>query len=117
MNASIQTSNSLDKNYLLRLLQGNNEMMGVVLKEIVQTLPKCLAEISSCISLNDTLGVVTYSLRAKSAFFILREDRLVESFQKMEDFARKGEMSSVQNLFTAELNNTLVKLELIEEAV
>jgi HPt (histidine-containing phosphotransfer) domain-containing protein len=117
MNASILPSKSLDKNYLLRLLQGNTEMMGVVLHEILHNLPKCLAEINSSICKNDSLGVITFASRAKSACAMLREEQLVQSFQMIEDYARKGELSSAKNLFSDEFNDTLVKLQLIKKSV
>ena len=117
MNPSILPSKSYDKSYLLRLLNGNTEMMGVVFQEILRNLPNCLSEINSSIYRNDPLGVITFAVRAKSACTLLREEQLAQSFQLIEDYARKGELSSAQNLFTSEFNHTLVKLQLIEEAV
>lgn len=112
-----KTSKTLDNNYLLRLLHGNAEMMDVVLKEIFQILPKCLSEISSSLQINDSLGVITFAARAKSAFFMLREEKLANSFQMIEDYARKGEMSSAKNLFSSDYDETLNKLKLVQEAV
>jgi hypothetical protein len=117
MNAITLNSKSLDNKYLLRLLYGNTEMMGVVLNEIFQSLPKCLAEINSSIRSKDSLGVITFSARAKSAFYMLREEKLANSFQRIEDFARNGEMSSAEILFTTEIADTMIKLQLIQKAV
>jgi hypothetical protein len=117
MNATTLNSKSLDNNYLLRLLHGNTEMMGVVLNEIFQSLPKCISEINSSISKKDSLSVITFSARAKSAFYMLREEKLAKVFQRIEDFARNGEMSSAENLFATEFTDTIVKLQLIQKAV
>lgn len=117
MNAMTPNLKSFDKNYLFGLLQGNTEMMGVVINEIQHTLPRCISEIELSIQKNDHLGVITFAARAKSAFYMLREDRLANSFQKIEDCARKGEMSRVKDLFTAELNQTADKPELFQKTV
>ncbi len=117
MNARTLNPKSADNNYLLRLLNGNTEMKGVVLNEIFQSLPKCLSEINSSIRKKDSLGVITFCARAKSAFSMLREEKLANSFQRIEDFARNGEMSSAEILFTTEFADTIVKLQLIQKAV
>jgi hypothetical protein len=117
MKAITITSKSLDNNYLLRLLNGNNEMMRVVIHEIFQSLPICLSEINSSLQTNDSLGVITFAARAKSAFLMLREEKLANSFQRIEEYARKGEMSSAKNIFTSHYNETLSTLKLIQEAV
>ena len=46
-------SASIDKNNLLRLLNGNIEMMDTVLREIFQKIPAILKEINSSIKNND----------------------------------------------------------------
>lgn len=117
MKAITITSKSLDNNYLLRLLNGNNEMMRVVICEIFQNLPISLSEINSSLQTNDSLGVITFAARAKSAFLMLREEKLANSFQMIEDFARKGEMTSAKNLFSSDYDETLNTLKLIQEAV
>jgi len=117
MNPSILPSKSYDKTYLLRLLNGNTEMMGVVLNEIFQSLTVCLSEINSSLQSNDSLGVITFATRAKSAFLMLREEKLANSFQMIEEHARKGQMSSAKNIFTSDYDETLSALKLIQEAV
>jgi hypothetical protein len=116
MKAITITSKSLDNNYLLRLLNGNNEMMRVVIHEIFQSLPICLSEINSSLQTNDSLGVITFAARAKSAFLMLRDEKLANSFQMIEEHARKGQMSSAKNIFTSDYEETLSALKLIKEA-
>lgn len=99
MKQSILPSKSFDKNYLLRLLNGNSEMMGVVLNEIYHNIPNSLSEIETSFQKNDSLGVVTYASRAKSAFSMLREEKLVLAFQNIIIAASQGEMSSAQEIF------------------
>ena len=108
---------TLDKNYLLRLLNGNNEMMGTVLNEIFQSIPKSLAEINSSILSNDYLGVITFAPRVKSAFSMLGEAQLALTFEAIEVSARKGEMSAVKDLFEAALHESVGKIHIIQEGV
>jgi hypothetical protein len=117
MNPSILPSKSFDKNYLLRLLSGNVEMMGVVLNEISHNVPHCLNEINSSLNAKDTLGVVTFASRARSAFSILREDKLAEAFMNIERSARNGEMSEAQVLFSNIFPVTLSCIHSIQTAV
>ena len=117
MNPSILPSKSFDKNYLLRLLNGNTEMMGVVLNEIYYTLPKCLSEIDSGLKNNDSLGVVTYAIRAKSALLMIREDQLASAFSTIEDSAKKGEMTIAENTFSNVFNTTLARISNMQETV
>ena len=117
MTAINPNSKSFDKNYLIGLLQGNTEMMSVIINEINHKLPQCISEIELSIQKNDPLGVITFASRAKSAFQMLREDRLANSFQKIEDYARKGEMSRVKDLFTSELNPSANQIELLRKSV
>jgi hypothetical protein len=116
MNPSILPSKSVDKNYLLRLLNGNTEMMGVVLNEIFQNIPHCLKEINSGLNSNDSLNVAAYASRAKSAFNILREDHLAQAFLQIETAARNGKMSDAEVLFTSIFNTTLSRISFIQEA-
>jgi HPt (histidine-containing phosphotransfer) domain-containing protein len=117
MNPSSLPSKSFDKNYLLRLLNGNTEMMGVLLNEIYHNLPNCLAEINSSLKTNDATGVVTYASRAKSALLMIREDQLALAFSNIEDSAKKGEMTLAENTFTGVFNNTLSRISSMKEAV
>ena len=117
MNPAIHPSKSFDKNYLLRLLNGNSEMMGVVLNEIFHNLPNCLAEINSSLKTNDSIGVVTYASRAKSALLMIREDRLAQAFHHIEISARNGEMKHAEITFFDAFNNTLSRITGMKEAV
>jgi hypothetical protein len=117
MNPSILPSTSHDKNYLLRLLNGNIEMMGVVLNEIYHNIPNCLSEINASLKSNDSLGVVTYASRAKSALSILREDELALAFTNIERSARNGEMSLAENTFSSVFATTLSRISSMKEAV
>jgi hypothetical protein len=117
MNPSILPSKSYDKTYLLRLLNGNVEMMGVVLNEIYHNLPNCLSEINSSLKSNDSLGVVTYASRAKSALQMIREDQLALAFSSIEDSAKRGEMRLAENTFSSVFNTTLERIKGIKEAV
>ena len=117
MNPSIHPSKSFDKNYLLRLLNGNTDMMGVVLNEIFHNIPTCLSEINESFKSNDSFGVVTYAARAKSAFHMIREDHLALAFSTIENSARKGEMTSAENTFTDVFNATLFRISSMKEAV
>jgi hypothetical protein len=117
MSPSILPSKSFDKNYLLRLLNGNTEMMGVVLNEIYYTLPKCISEIDSSIKFNDSHGVVTYAARAKSALLMIREDQLAQAFNQIEISARNGEMKLAEITFIGAFNQTLARITSMKEAV
>jgi HPt (histidine-containing phosphotransfer) domain-containing protein len=108
-------SASIDKNNLLRLLNGNIEMMDTVLREIFQKIPAILKEINSSIKNNDYLGVITYAPRVKSAFSMLGEPQLALTFQAIEDYARMGEMSEVKYHFETVFHETMVKINLIQE--
>ena len=117
MNPSILPTAGFDKNYLLRLLNGNSEMMGVVLNEIFHNLPNCLAEIKSSLKTNDSIGVVTYASRAKSALQMIREDQLAQAFNNIEISARKGEMKLAEITFIDAFNHTLSRITSMKEAV
>jgi HPt (histidine-containing phosphotransfer) domain-containing protein len=117
MNPSILPSASHDKNYLLRLLNGNTEMMGVVLNEIYHNIPNCLSEINASLKSNDSLGVVTYAARAKSALSILREDQLTQAFSEIEISARNGEMKLAEITFSSVFTNTLSRITSMKESV
>jgi hypothetical protein len=117
MNPSILPSKSFDKNYLLRLLNGNTEMMGVVLNEIYYNLPKCLSEIDSGLKSNGSLGVVTYAARAKSALLMIREDQLAQAFNRIEISARNGEMKLAEITFIDAFNDTLSCISSMKEAI
>jgi HPt (histidine-containing phosphotransfer) domain-containing protein len=117
MKPSILPSASHDKNYLLRLLNGNTEMMGVVLNEIYHNIPNCLSEINTSLKSNDSLGIVTYASRAKSALSMLREDQLALAFMNIELSARNGEMSLAENTFSSVFDNTLSRINSMKEAV
>jgi hypothetical protein len=117
MKPSILPSKSFDKNYLLRLLNGNVEMMGVVLNEIFHNIPNCLIEINSSFSAQDSLGVATYASRARSAFSMLREDNLAEAFMKIERCARKGELSIAQVTFSEISTVTLSRIENMQSSL
>jgi HPt (histidine-containing phosphotransfer) domain-containing protein len=106
---------TIDKNYLLRLLSGNNEMMRAVLNEIFQNIPKSLTEINSSILSNDCLGVITFAPRVKSAFSMLGEAQLALAFESIEISARKGEMSKVKDLFEGVFQESLGKINLLQE--
>ena len=116
MNPSILPSKSVDKNYLLRLLNGNTEMMGVVLKEIFHNIPNCLNEIHSGLNSNDSLSVATFASRAKSAFTILREDQLAIAFLHVETAARAGNMNAATSTFTSVLEASRSRISSIKEA-
>ncbi len=116
MNPSILPSKSVDKNYLLRLLNGNTEMMGVVLNEIFHNIPNCLNEIHSGLNSNDSLSVATYASRAKSAFTILREDQLAKAFLQIETAARSGNMNAATGTFTSVLEASRSRISSIKEA-
>lgn len=92
-------------------------MMGVVLNEIHNTLPKCLDEIDSGLKICDSLGVVAYASRTKSAMHMLQEEQLAETFFKIENAVRMGEWSSAENQFNSILNETTDILNSIKEAV
>ena len=117
MNPVIHPSKSFDKNYLLRLLNGNSEMMGVVLNEIFHNLPDCLAEINSSLKTNDSIGVATYASRAKSALLMIREDQLAQAFDHIEISARNGEMNLAKFTFVDAFNRTLARINSMKEAV
>jgi HPt (histidine-containing phosphotransfer) domain-containing protein len=117
MNPSILPSKTFDRNYLLRLLNGNTEMMGVVLNEIFHNIPNCLSEIHSSIKAKDSLGVVTYASRAKSALSILREEQLVQAFIIIEKSARNGQMSIAEDTFSGIFDTTLSRISSMKEAV
>jgi hypothetical protein len=117
MNPSIHPTTSFDKNYLLRLLNGNTEMMGVVLNEIFQNLPNCLSEINSSLKTNDSIGVVTYASRAKSALLMIREDQLAQAFDHIEISARNGEMHLAEITFIDAFNHTLARMNSMKDAV
>jgi len=108
---------SLDKNYLLRLLNGNTEMMSIVLSNVFQNIPHCLNQINSCMQANDKLGVITYASRAKSAFSLIREEQLVMAFHKIALTARDGELSTIREFVSATHTDTLGKLSALKEAV
>jgi hypothetical protein len=116
MNPSILPSKSYDKTYLLRLLNGNTEMMGVVLNEIYYNLPNCLSELNASLKSNDSFGVVTYASRAKSALQMLREDQLALIFSSIEDSAKRGELRLAENTFSSVFNTTLTRITNIKEA-
>ena len=117
MNPSILPSKTNDKNYLLRLLNGNTEMMGVVLNEIYHNLPNCLSEINTSLKLNDSHGVVTYASRAKSALHMIREDQLALAFSSIENSARMGEMISAESTFLGVFNTALSRISNMKEMV
>jgi len=117
MNPLILPSKPPNKNYLLRLLNGNTEMMDVVLYEIYNNLPKCVSEIDLSLKTNDSFGVVTYATRAKSAFLLINEEKLALAFSNIEDLARKGEMTHAKNTFTGVFNTTLSCISDIKEFV
>lgn len=117
MNPSILPSKSFDKNYLLRLLNGNTEMMGVVLNEIFHNLPNCLSEINNSLKIKDATGVVTFASRAKSALHMIREDQLASAFSTIEDSAKKGEMTIAENTFSNVFNTTLARISNMQETV
>ena len=117
MNPSLLPSKSFDKNYLLRLLNGNTEMMGVVLHELFQNIPHCMSEINSSLQCKDSIGVVTYAARAKSALHILREDQLAEAFMSIEQSARNGQMSGAESTFSSVCNTTLSRINALQESV
>ena len=108
--ANTPHSNSIDKNHLLRLLNGNNQMMDAVLHEIFLKIPASLTEINSSINNNDYLGVITFAPRVKSAFSMLGEPQLALTFQAIEDSARMGEMSKVKVHFETALQDSLAKI-------
>lgn len=117
MHPPILHSKSFDKNYLLRLLNGNTEMMGIVLNEIYHNIPKCISEIDSSIKFNDSHGVVTYAARAKSALLMIREDQLAQAFNQIEISARNGEMKLAEITFIGAFNQTLARITSMKEAV
>jgi HPt (histidine-containing phosphotransfer) domain-containing protein len=117
MNPSLLPSNSFDKNYLLRLLNGNTEMMGIVLNELFQNIPNCMSEINSSLISKDSMGVVTYASRAKSALSILREDQLAKAFMSIEHSARNGQMSVAESTFSSVCNTTLSRINAMQESV
>jgi hypothetical protein len=117
MNPSLLPSNSFDKNYLLRLLNGNTEMMGIVLNELFQNIPNCMSEINSSLISKDSMGVVTYASRAKSALHILREDQLAEAFSIIEQSAKNGHMSIAESTFSSICGDTLSRMNKIQESV
>jgi len=92
-------------------------MMGVVLNEIFHNLPNCLAEINSSLKTNDSIGVVTYASRAKSALLMIREDQLAQAFHHIEISARNGEMKLAEITFFDAFNNTLSRITGMKEAV
>ena len=90
-------------------------MMNSVLHEIFLNIPKSLNEINSSILANDYLGVITFAPRVKSAFSMLCETQLAHTFQAIEAAARKGEMSSVKELFESVVEESMMKIHLIQE--
>lgn len=117
MNPTTLPSKSFDTNYLLRLLNGNSEMMEVLLDEIFNKLPNCLAEINSSLKTNDSVGVVTYASRAKSALVMIREDQLAQAFNHIEISARNGKMNLAELTFIDAFNRTLARINSLKEAV
>jgi HPt (histidine-containing phosphotransfer) domain-containing protein len=117
MNPSLLPSKPFDKNYLLRLLNGNTEMMGVLLNELFQNIPNCMSEINSSLLAKDPLGVATYASRAKSAMHILREDQLAEAFSKIEQSARNGKLSVAESTFSNIHKTTISRINNIQESV
>ena len=99
MKSSILPSKSFDKNYLLRLLNGNTEMMGAVLTQINQNIPSCMAEIEFGIQQSDYIRIVTYASRAKSAFSMLREKQTTQAFQHIILAATNKDFFTVKDLF------------------
>lgn len=92
-------------------------MMGVVLNEIYHNLPNCLSELKASITSNDSLGVITYAARAKSALQMIREDQLALAFSSIEDSAKRGEMNLAENTFSSVFNTTLSRIRSMKEAV
>jgi len=117
MNPSILPSKSFDQNYLLRLLNGNTEMMGVVLNEIFHNIPNCLSEIETGLKTNDAIGVVAYASRAKSALHMIREDQLANAFHHIETSAKSGELTLAENTFSNVFTATLDRITSMKEAV
>lgn len=117
MNTSNLSIDPPDKNYLLRLLNGNTKMMGIVLNEIYHNLPNCLSEINTSLKLNDSYGVVTYASRAKSALLMIREDQLALAFSSIENSARMGEMISAESTFMGVFNTALSRISNMKETV
>lgn len=106
----------MDKNYLLRLLNGNTEMMGLVLNEIFKNIPNCFNEINTGLQSNDSLRVAAFASRAKSAFNILQEDQLAMAFLQIETAARAGNMNAATGTFTSVLEASLSRISSIKEA-
>lgn len=104
MSSSNPIAHSFDRNYLLRLLNGNAEMMGVVLNHIYHNIPNCLSEIELGIAKNNSTRIITYANRAKSAFSMLREDLYAQAFQNIVFAASRGELSSVKEIFESILS-------------
>ena len=117
MDAMFLPSNSLDKNYLFRLLNGNTEMMDAVLTKVFQNIPYCISEIEMCLRANDTPGVLTYVARAKSALSLIREDQLLLAFDKIELTAKKGEIATIDEFVHSTFSETLSKMQQLKEAV
>lgn len=114
MTPTVLPKKSFDKNYLLRLLNGNEEMMAVVLNHINHTIPNCFSEIEIGLAENDSIRIVTFANRAKSAFNMLREDQFSKAFQNIILAASRGELSTVKEIFSTILSNVeggLLELE------
>ena len=91
-------------------------MMGVILNEIYHKLPTCLSEINASLKSNDSIGVVTYASRAKSALHMIREDQLAKAFMTIEDLARNSEMALAENTFSSVFSTTLDRITQMKEA-
>lgn len=74
-------------------------MMGVVLTQINQNIPNCIAEIESGVQQLDSIRVVTYAGRAKSAFSMLREEQTAQAFQHIILAATNKDFQTIKILF------------------
>lgn len=92
-------------------------MMGIVLNEIYQNLPTCITEIDASLKTNDSLGVVSFAARAKSALLLIKKDILALAFLNIEESARKGEMTLAKNTFNSTFYSTLTFISDIKEFV
>ena len=92
-------------------------MMGVVLNEIYHNLPNCLSELNASLKSNDSLGVVTYAARAKSALQMIRENQLALAFSSVKDSAKKSKMALAETTFSGVFNTTLERIKGMKEAV
>lgn len=92
-------------------------MMGLVLNEIYHNIPNCLSEINASLKSTNSLGVVTYASRAKSALSLLREDELALAFTDIERSARNGDMLLAKKTFSSVFATTLSRISSMKEAV